>query len=155
AAPMEDLLQQLLRFLYRQQWHARSLEWQFYYFREKADKVLLHVSPANNNLQSLLSLSKLKLEHHVLKAPLESLCLYSETFTPAATGSEELFPELSHPSNRWRDYRQLLDRLVTRLGDKGVATMSLADEHLPEHRQDLRCLNGENIDELEAAAPFP
>src|SRR5690606_3788396 len=56
---------------------------------------------------------------------------------------------------RWRDYRQLLDRLVTRLGDKGLDTMSLAGEHLPEYRQRLHNLSGENIDQLEAPPSTP
>ncbi len=101
---------------------------------------------ANNNLNSLLSLSKLKLEQYSLKAPLESLALNAQAFTPAAASSGDLFPELSSPSQQLSDYRQLLDKLLTRLGDKGLTTLAVADEHLPECQQLSSELNHQTID---------
>jgi protein ImuB len=146
--PMEELLGQLMTFLHRQQLYAQELEWQLYYFKRPCDRLHIHTSPANNNLDSLLSLSKLKLEQYNLKAPLESLGLSSSIFTPASTGSGELFPELSHPSNQLRDYRQLLDKLLTRLGDGQLKTLTLGDEHLPEYQQRTSELAHQTIDQI-------
>ncbi|MEX1032028.1 MAG: DNA polymerase Y family protein [Cellvibrionaceae bacterium] len=148
AAPLEQLLSELLRFLNQQQLYTQQLEWRFYYFRQPCDKLIIHTSPANNNLASLLSLSKIKLEHYALKAPLESLALSCETFTQAAASSGELFPELSHPRNQLRDYRQLLDKLVTRLGDQQLKTIALGDEHLPEYQQRVSELTHQGIDDI-------
>lgn len=146
--PMEELLSQLLGFLNRQQMYVQELQWRFFYFRQPADTLHLHTSPANNNLDSLLSLTKLKLERFTLKAPLESLQLSSECLIPASAGSGELFPELSHPSNQLRDYHQLLDKLLTRLGDRGLHTIAVGNEYLPEYRQVVKDLTPRNIDEV-------
>lgn len=147
--PLEELLSRLVRFLYQQQLHARELEWRFYYFKQTSDSLRLHTSPANNNLNSLLSLTRLKLERFTLQAPLESLGLSSTCLTPATAGSGELFPELSHPSNQLRDYRQLLDKLLTRLGDQGLHTVAIGDEHLPEYQQVMGDLTHQTIDEFQ------
>ncbi|MCW8196074.1 DNA polymerase Y family protein [Proteobacteria bacterium 005FR1] len=146
--PMKELLGELMTFLHRQQLYTQGLEWQFYYFRLPCDRLHIHTSPANNNLDSLLSLSKLKLEQYILKAPLESLGLSSSVFTAANAGSGELFPELSSPSNQLRDYRQLLDKLLTRLGDGQLKTLSLGDEHLPEYQHVASELVQQNIEDI-------
>lgn len=146
--PMEDLLGQLMAFLHRQQLYTQSLEWQLYYFRRPCDRLLIHTSAANNHLQSMLSLSKLKLEQYTLKAPLESLGLSASAFTAAAGGSGDLFPELSHPSNQLRDYRQLLDKLLTRLGEGQLKTLTLGDEHLPEFQQQSSELVHQTIEQI-------
>jgi protein ImuB len=151
--PMEDLLGQLMAFLHQQQLYTQQLEWQLYYFRRPCDRLLIHASAANNNPNSLLSLSKIKLEQYTLKAPLESLSLSSAVFTPAAAGSGDLFPELSHPNNQLRDYRQLLDKLLTRLGDGQLKTLSLGDEHLPEFQQLASELAHQNIEQIHLPKP--
>lgn len=146
--PLQQLLTQLLRFLHQQQLYVQELEWEFYYFKKSRDKLLIHSSPANNNLDSLLSLSKLKLEQYSLKAPLESLALNAQVFTPADASSGELFPELSHPSQQLSDYRQLLDKLLTRLGDPCLTTLTIGDEHLPEYQQLSSELSHQTIDSI-------
>lgn len=146
--PLEEILSQLLRFLHQHQLYIQELEWQFYYFKQSCDKLLIHTSAANNNLKSLLSLSKIKLEQYSLKAPLESLSLSTHAFTPATASSGDLFPELSHPSKQLSDYRQLLDKLLTRLGDNCLTTLSVGDEHLPEYQQVSNELSHQDIDDI-------
>lgn len=147
-APMTDLLSQLLEFLHRQQLYIQELEWRFYYFRHPSDHLLIHTSPANNNLNSLLSLTRLKLEQFQLKEPVESLALSSQCFTKATPISGDLFPELSHPSNQLKDYQQLLDKLFTRLGSEALSSLRLADEHLPEYQQQSITITKDYIDNL-------
>jgi protein ImuB len=146
--PLKQLLSQLLRFLDRQQLAIQQLEWRLHYVNQPCETFIIHTSATNNNLNSLLSLSKLKLEQSTLKAPLECLTLSSDAFTQAAPGSGELFPELSHPNNQLHDYRQLLDKLITRLGSKHLTTLGVGDEHLPEYQQVTRDLTQQHIDGL-------
>lgn len=147
-APMMELLSQLLHFLQKQQLYIQDLEWQFYYFRKPCDRLLLHTSPANNNLNSLLSLTRLKLEQLKLKEPVESLVLSSQCFAAANPISGDLFPELSHPSNQLKDYQQLLDKLLTRLGSETLSSLRMVDDHLPEHQQQSVAVTKDYIDGL-------
>ncbi|MGQ9425528.1 Y-family DNA polymerase [Gilvimarinus sp. F26214L] len=156
--PLEELLSRLLRFMHQHQLYTQELEWGFYYFKQGdfkqgADKLLIHTSPANNNLQSLLSLSRLKLEQYQLKAPLELLTLTSQCFKPANASSGDLFPELSNPSNQLKDYQQLLDKLLTRLGSEGLKTISMGNEHLPDFQQVVSDLNHQAIEDLRLREP--
>lgn len=146
--PMTELLSQLLHFLQKHQLYIQELEWQFYYFRKPSDRLLIHTSPANNNLNSLLSLTRLKLERLKLKEPVESLELSSQCFAAANPSSGDLFPELSHPSNQLKDYQQLLDKLLTRLGDETLSCLQLMDDHLPEYQQKIIAITKDYIEGL-------
>lgn len=153
--PMQDLLSQLLHFLHKQQLYIQELEWQFFYFRKPADRLLIHTSPANNSLSALLTLTQLKLERLKLKEPVESLALNSQCFTAATPSSGDLFPELSHPSNQLKDYQRLLDKLLTRLGNEALSSLRLADEHLPELQQQGIPIGKDFIADLKPLAPAP
>nr|WP_243748744.1 DNA polymerase Y family protein [Pseudomaricurvus alcaniphilus] len=131
--PLQELLQELHRFLLDGQLQCQGFSWRFYHFDKSASELAIELSTAQNQYQNFLNLSLLKLHGFRVHAPVETVQLHSSMLLASQAHSRPLFSELGLQARH--DRAQLLDTLHTRLGRERLYQLVCLDEHLPEYRQ--------------------
>ncbi len=143
--PIRQMMAEFYQYLLFHQYHPNSFHWRFYYYGIPCDDIEITTSSLHGGMNAYIDLTLLKLENITLKAPVENLELVCDDFSPASQSSQELFPEISHPNNRLKDYQFLLDKLIQRMGECAVKTLVLNDEHLPEYKLQTKELDADTI----------
>ena len=130
---LDELLVRLSDFVHQGQLICHRFSWRFSHTNSFSNKahtktVTIALSAKQNNLQTLQSLSQLKLSHTQLDWEFSSIELKCTELSPRQLFNDDLF-------NSYADqepFKQLMDRLSSRLGHKAVFGMQVNAEQLPE-----------------------
>jgi protein ImuB len=127
--PMQRLLHELSGFLVTRQLDCPAFCWQL--LQQDHDTVALPIrlSQPRHDQETLLALSRIRLECLKLAAPVAGLVLEGQHFSQWQAPDETLFEE-------WHAQRQslamLLDKLNTRLQPEQIYSLACGDDHVPE-----------------------
>ena len=127
--PMKTLLQRLCQYLMARQCYSRELIWQFEPLLGRHQSMSITLSGNSHGWSSLLSLSRLKLEHLELPRSIEQISLFCDQFMVMPERSFDLFgDQVSLQENT----SELIDNLNARLGIEALSRPTINAEHLPE-----------------------
>jgi protein ImuB len=128
--PMKRLLQSLCDYLRARQLRCHRLHWQLFDAHRLQAEIPIELSRTQHDGQSLLELTRLKLEQVVLRESVFSLHLHSADFFEAEPVATQLFPDTRENADA---VNALLDRLTARLGRDALQRVAVRDAHWPEH----------------------
>ena len=130
---LDELLVHLSDFVHQGQLICHRFSWRFSHANSFSNKahtktVTIALSAKQNNLQTLQSLSQLKLSHTQLDWEFSSIELKCSELSPRQLFNDDLFNSFADQE----PFKQLMDRLSSRLGHKAVFGMQVNAEQLPE-----------------------
>lgn len=128
--PMQRLLHELSGFLRSRQLDSPAFHWQLLQQDDDAIELQIRLSRPRHDKETLLALTRTRLESLKLAAPVAGLILRSDGFTHCEQPSELLFEE-------WRGQQQqsmdmLLDKLRARLKPGQIYSLASCDDYVPE-----------------------
>lgn len=128
--PMKRLLQILCDYLRVRQLFCHVLHWTIFDAHKPQAEIIIELSRSQNDWQSFLELSRIKLDQVVLREAVFTLNLHSADFFETTPVSDQLFPDA-------RDHAEaghaLIDKLKARLGKNALQQLQVRDAHWPEH----------------------
>jgi protein ImuB len=128
--PMQRLLGELDRWLIARQLGTSCLRWRFAPLHGMGTELDVQFSGSQRNRQTLLSISRLRLEQTVLPDEILSVELSSTGLTAWQPAVDALF--MSGRRSRQAP-EELIDRFRARLGDCACRGLRLHEDHRPEH----------------------
>src|SRR5690606_21573835 len=133
--PMKRLLQMLCDYLRARQLHCHVLRWQLFDAHQLQAEIVIELSRTGfsgtqNDWQSFLELTRLKLDQVALRESVFSLNLLSADFFATAPVSTQLFPDAKDHAEAGH---ALIDRLTARLGKAALQRVEVCDAFWPEH----------------------
>lgn len=127
-APMQQLLDELERYLQLRRLHSLGIQWTFQRFSKEKNALTVQVSEPQQSASIFLSLTRLQLNSIPLDSPVECITLHANHFNRVAPANNDFF---SRQRNH-RDASLLLDTLRTRLGAQALWQPHHDQQHLPE-----------------------
>jgi len=126
---LDKLLADLSSFLYKRQWLCHQFSWRFSHASNGGiKKVDVTLSANQNKLATLYELSELTLSNTQLEWAFSSIELISTELTPIQLFNDDLF----NPQANQAPFKQLVDRLSSRLGHSAIFGIHNEPEQLPE-----------------------
>ncbi len=128
--PMQQLLADLGAWLLAHRLSTLGLVWEFSTLRGQRETLAIRFTTPRHDPQSMLLISKLKLEHSTLPNEIMSVRLSARSTLP----SQERYTDLLGDdlrSNR-DDNGDLIDSLSARLGEAALQCIHAANDHRPE-----------------------
>ncbi len=155
--PMKRLLQSLDDYLRARQLLCHTLQWQLFDAHHLQAEFSIELSRTHNRWQSLLELSRIKLDQVALTAAVFSIHLMCEDFFAAAPNAQQLFPD---ENDEREASAALIDRLQARLGGDALQRIEVQESHWPElavrsdfkNRPPLRSRGGGSQSETEGSS---
>ncbi len=129
AFPMQRLAQDLDNWLISRQLGVLRIKWRFASFNAEATTMEVEFAEPQQSKQTLLSISRLKLETLDLPEEVLSLRLVSLRLAPWQAGSHLLFAKTQQSGH---SPAELIDQFKARLGDGVCCGISIDDDHRPE-----------------------
>lgn len=133
------LLQSLCQYLHVRQLKCNHLEWSFYDYSSKVEKLSIKSSQPHRDWETWQKLTNLKVSSMNLNCSIESISISSDKFSSDHTITNELFSE----AVKQEPLHYLLDRLRSRLGKENIKKLIIRDENLPEIAGNCGADNGE------------
>ncbi len=130
AFPMQRLAQDLGHWLVARQLGVMRIQWRFAPFNAAAATMEVEFAEPQQSKQTLLSISRLKLETMDLPEEVLSLRLASVRLTPWQAASHLLFAKTEQAGAH--SPTELIDQFKARLGDGVCCGISVDDDHRPE-----------------------
>lgn len=127
--PMKRLLHTLCDYLRARQLHCHVLRWQLFDAHRPQAEIVIELSRTQNDWQTFLDLSRIKLEQLVLRESVFSVSLYSDDFFASAPLSNQLFPDAKDHADAGH---ALFDRLQARLGKAALQHVEAGASLWPE-----------------------
>jgi len=141
---LDRLIDDLLHFTTSRQLLCRSFTWHFYHENNRLLETVHIAVSANQNLNSTFKeLTTLKLENIKFDWEFSSITLSSNHLLPIQLFNGDLFS----PKPKQRQFQQLSDKLVSRLGDSAIFRVTKESEHLPELANKRLPINCTHIEE--------
>jgi protein ImuB len=128
--PMKRLLQMLCDYLRVRQLFCHVLRWTIFDAHAQQAEIIIELSRSQNDWQSFLELSRIKLDQVVLREAVFTLNLHSADFFETAPISDQLFPDARDNTEAGH---ALVDKLKARLGKNALQQLQMRDAHWPEH----------------------
>ena len=132
--PMKRLLQILCDYLRVRQLFCHKLRWTIFDAHVVQAEIVIELSRSQNDWQSFLELSRIKLDQIILREAVFTLNLHSADFFETAPVSDQLFPDARDNAEAGH---ALVDKLKARLGKNALQQVQLRDAHWPEHSWQL------------------
>ncbi|MFT3930124.1 MAG: DNA polymerase Y family protein [Spongiibacteraceae bacterium] len=127
--PMKRLLQALDDYLRARQLYCHTLHWQLFDAHALQAEFSIELSRMQHRWNTLLELSRLKLEQISLTEAVFSIHLWCEDFFEATPTAQQLFPD---DNDQREAAASLVDRLQARLGKDALQYLALQESHWPE-----------------------
>lgn len=133
--PMEQLLKQLMKYLYRHQWQTKYIQWVLRDIYRNQDVLHVDADQPQSDWKLLFDLTSIQLENRELLFEIDTLDLICKNTQPLEAPSQALSFSGSRKSASSRDFLVTAARLKARLGDSSIFKLSYVSHHLPEKSQ--------------------
>ncbi|MDX1492163.1 MAG: DNA polymerase Y family protein [Pseudohongiellaceae bacterium] len=132
---IQELIDRLSLFLQRRELAANHLCFELIHAQEPAKIIDIELRQASRSAQHFLLLSNTRLESLLLCAPVQTLRIKVERFSPfvAQKGSLDLLEKQDQDNIDQAPIAPLLEQLQAKLGKQSVKGISYHREHAPEH----------------------
>ncbi|MET0379330.1 MAG: DNA polymerase Y family protein [Spongiibacteraceae bacterium] len=127
--PMKRLLHTLCDYLRARQLFCHVLRWQLFDAHQSQAEIIIKLSRTQNDWQTFLDLSRIKLDQVILRESVFSVSLYSDDFFASAPVSNQLFPDAKDHADAGH---ALFDRLQARLGKAALQRIEACESLWPE-----------------------
>ena len=129
---LEQLLRELCHYLRHRQLACCRLDWHFRAVDDGCRTIRLQLSCAQNSLNTLLDLTRIKLSSQPLGLAVQNVSLQVSEFVENAPSSPSLFAEKPGTTSS-KSSHLLLERLSARLGEAALQGISLEPQTVPEY----------------------